>query len=141
MALVDYAAVCEAVEPRPDLNVWPNVLRLGKNRVDAASFPATVEAQLLVAVRLSAEEAQKGPQVLELLIEVVDVTGDMNVVNRIDVGEPISDYSAVAPGPVGFPLLVTPVIELRLPRQAPYLVRVSGWSGHYEFLLSVHQHG
>lgn len=136
MATVDYAAVCEAIEPRPSVQVWPNVARLGKNRVDAETFPATFHVPLLVAVRLSKEEAAKGPQVLQLLIEIVDVTNEMNVVQRIELSEPIEDYSAVTTGPVGFPLLITPVVELTLPRSAPFLVRVKGWSGHYDFLLA-----
>lgn len=136
MVTIDYAAVCEAIEQRPSLSVWPNVRRLGKNRVDLPAFPATAELPLLIAARLSSEEAQKGPQVLEILIDIYDVIDDA-VVDRVELAEPVEDVSRITPGPVGFPILLTPTIAVTLPRSAPFLVRVKGWSGHYDFLLAV----
>lgn len=88
MATIDYAAVCEAIEQRPSLSVWPNVRRLGKNRVDVVAFPTTVKLPLLIATRLSAEEAQNGPQVLEILVEIFDVVAD-TVVDRVELAEPM----------------------------------------------------
>lgn len=139
MATVDYAAICGAIEERGSVHEWPNITRLARNRVDAASFPATVDVPLLIAARLSAEEARKGPQVLEVLVEVFDVLNDLEAVAAIDLAEPIGDFGKMAPGPVGFPLLLTPTVTLTLPRANPYLMRVKGWDGHYDFLVSTHE--
>ena len=135
MATIDYAAVCEAIEERPSLNTWPNILRLGKNRVDISVYPATVQVAMLIAARLSAEEAQQGPQVLELLVETYDVVAN-EVVQRVDIAEPIEDVSAITPRPVGYPLLLTPRVEFHLPHEGVFLVRVKGWDSHYDFLLA-----
>jgi hypothetical protein len=135
VATIDYAAVCEAIEQRPSPSVWPNIRRLGKNRVDVPAFPATVKLPLLIAARLSSEEAEKGPQVLEILVEIYDIVAD-SVVDRVELADPIEDVSRMTPGPVGFPILLTPTIEVTLPRSAPFLIRVKGWSGHYDFLLA-----
>ena len=135
MATIDYAAVCESIEQRPSLSVWPTVRRLGKNRVDVVAFPAAVKLPLLIATRLSAEEAEKGPQVLEILVEIFDVVAG-TFVDRVELAEPLEDVSRITPGPVGFPILLTPTIEVTLPRSTPFLVRVSGWSGRYDFLLA-----
>jgi len=135
VATIDYAAICETIEERPTIDVWPNIRRLGKNRVDVSGFPARVEVPFLIAARLSKEEADKGPQVLEILIEVFDVVGN-EVVQRVDLAEPIEDVGHVTPGPVGYAVLLTPIVSLALPSERPYLVRVKGWDGQYDFLLA-----
>lgn len=135
MATIDYAAICEAIDERPSLSTWPNIRRLGKNRVDVPAYPDAVQVPMLIAARLSVNEAQEGLQVVELVVEIYDIVAD-EVVHRVDIAEPVGDVSAMTPTPVGYPLLLTPRVELHLPHDGVFLVRVRGWDGHYDFLLA-----
>ena len=95
MATIDYAAICEAIDERPSLGTWPNVRKLGKNRVDVPAYPVAVQVPMLIAARLSADEAQQGPKVVE----------GLNVVAES------KEFGAVAPKPVRFGSLTTGVSE------------------------------
>jgi hypothetical protein len=69
------------------------------------------------------------------LVEIHDLVADEGM-QRVDIAEPIANVSAMIPRPVGYPLLFTPRIELQLPRDGVFVVRVKGWDGHDDFLLA-----
>lgn len=135
VATIDYAAVCEAIEQRPSPSVWPNVRRLGKNRVDVPRIPGDSETPTADRCPAVVGGGAEGPQVLEILVEIYDVVADAVVV-QVEVADLIEDVRRITPGPVGFPILLTPTIEVTLPRSAPFLIRVKGWSGQYDVLLA-----